>query len=51
MADSAQAVIDEGTTILADLAHVPYFRVDADRVLVEVSPAMERVTGFSPQEV
>ena len=51
MADSAQATIDEAATLLADLAHVPYFRVDADRVLVEVSPAMERVTGFAPEEV
>ena len=38
-------------SLLGDLAQVPYFRVDADRVLVEVSPAMERVTGFAPEEV
>jgi PAS domain S-box-containing protein len=38
-------------SLLGDLAQVAYFRVDADRNLVEVSPAMERVTGFAPDEV
>lgn len=52
MAGSAvPASFEEGAALLADLAHVPYFRVDADRVLVEVSPAMESVTGFAPEEV
>ena len=31
---------------LAELADLPYFRVDADRNVVEMSPAMERLTGF-----
>jgi PAS domain S-box-containing protein len=37
--------------MLADLADVPYFRVDADRNVVEVSPAMLRLTGFEAEEV
>lgn len=48
---AGSATVEDGATLLADLAHVPYFRVDADRILVEVSPAMERVTGFAPEEV
>lgn len=37
--------------LLSDLADVAYFRVDADRNVVEVSPAMERLTGFRAEEV
>ena len=31
---------------LAEIADLPYFRVDADRNVTEMSPAMERLTGF-----
>lgn len=37
--------------VLADLADLPYFRVDADRNVVEISPAMLRLTGFEADEV
>ncbi len=36
---------------LADIADLAYFEVDADRNLVAVSPALERLTGFSAEEV
>ncbi len=36
--------------MLAELADVPYFRVDANRIVVEVSPAMERLTGFPAEQ-
>lgn len=36
---------------LAELADLPYFRVDAHRNVVELSPAMERLTGFAANEV
>ena len=36
---------------LADIADVAYFEVDADRNLVTVSPALERLTGFAADEV
>jgi len=39
------------TSLLADLADLPYFRVDADRNVVAISPAMERLTGFTAAEV
>ena len=35
---------------LAEIADLPYFRVDADRNVVEMSPAMERLTGFTAEE-
>ena len=34
-------------SLLADAADLAYFRVDADRNVVEVSAAMERLTGFT----
>ena len=37
--------------LLSDLPTVAYFRVDADRNVVEVSPAMERLTGFEADDV
>jgi PAS domain S-box-containing protein len=36
---------------LAKLADVAYFQVDADRNVVAISPAMERLTGFRAAEV
>ncbi len=33
-------------SLLADAADLAYFRVDAERNVVEMSPAMERLTGF-----
>jgi PAS domain S-box-containing protein len=36
---------------LADLAGLAYFEVDADRNVVAMSPALERLTGFSSDEV
>jgi PAS domain S-box-containing protein len=45
---------DEGgrtsAAVLAEIADLPYFRVDAERNVVEMSPAMERLTGFSAEE-
>lgn len=38
-------------TVLADIADLPYFRVDADRNVVEMSPAMERLTGFAAADI
>ena len=35
---------------LAEIADLPYFRVDADRNVVEMSPAMERLTGFAAED-
>jgi len=40
-----------GARILAELANLPYFRVDADRNVVEMSPAMERLTGFEARDI
>ena len=37
--------------LLSDMTDAAYFRVDADRNVVEVSPAMERLTGFSASDV
>ncbi len=37
--------------LLGDLAHVGYFRVDADRNVTEVSPELTKLTGFSEEEV
>jgi len=36
---------------LADLAGLAWFQVDADRNVVAMSPAMERLTGFAAAEV
>jgi PAS domain S-box-containing protein len=36
---------------VADLAGLAYFQVDADRNVVAISPAMERLTGFQAHEV
>ncbi|MFQ5538148.1 MAG: sigma 54-interacting transcriptional regulator [Gemmatimonadota bacterium] len=36
---------------VADLAGLAYFQVDADRNVVAISPAMERLTGFKAEEV
>ncbi|MEN8144695.1 MAG: sigma 54-interacting transcriptional regulator [Gemmatimonadota bacterium] len=36
---------------LAELADLAYFEVDADRNLISVSPALERLTGFAAEEV
>ena len=36
--------------MLAEIADVPYFRVDARRLVVEMSPAMERLTGFTADQ-
>lgn len=38
-------------TLLSELAALAYFRVDADRNVVEMSPAMERLTGFAASEI
>lgn len=37
--------------VLAEMADVAYFEVDADRNVVAISPAMERLTGFKADEV
>lgn len=37
--------------VLAEMADLPYFRVDADRNVVELSRGMERLTGFKTREV
>lgn len=36
---------------LAEIADLAYFEVDADRNLVAVSPALERLTGFAAENV
>lgn len=36
--------------VLAEMADLPYFRVDARRTVVEMSPAMERLTGFRAED-
>lgn len=38
-------------TLLSDVADLAWFTVDADRNVVEVSPAMERLTGFRSADV
>ena len=40
-----------GAAVLAELADLPYFRVDGDRNVVEMSPAMERLTGFEAVDI
>jgi PAS domain S-box-containing protein len=37
--------------VLAEVADLPYFRVDAQRNVVEMSPAMERLTGFAASDI
>jgi PAS domain S-box-containing protein len=37
--------------VLADLAGLAYFQVDAERNVVALSPAMERLTGFTSDQV
>jgi len=41
----------ESIRALSELADLPYFEVDADRNVVAVSPAMERLTGFAAEDV
>jgi PAS domain S-box-containing protein len=41
----------ELTDVLADMVDLAWFRVDAERNVVELSPAMERLTGFAASEV
>lgn len=51
MARIASKDAESPAAILAEMADLPYFRVDADRKVVELSPAMERLTGFAADEV
>lgn len=37
--------------VLAQTSGLSYFRVDADRNVVEMSPAMERLTGFRARDM
>jgi len=43
--------ISPTTAALAEMADVAYFEVDADRNVVAMSPAMERLTGFKTEDV
>ncbi len=43
--------IPRSTTALAEMADLAYFEVDADRNVVAMSPAMERLTGFKTEDV
>ncbi len=45
------AAPDSDLALLGDLAHVGFFRVDADRNVTEVSPELTRITGFTEEEV
>ena len=49
----APAAVDvpEDVDVLAELADLAYFQVDAERNVVRMSPAMARLTGFTPDEV
>jgi len=47
MSESAER---SSAAALAEIADLPYFRVDADRNVVEMSPAMERLTGFVAED-
>ena len=51
MAGTTQKQTGTAAAALAEMADLPYFRVDADRNVIEVSPAMERLTGFRAEEV
>ena len=48
---AALDVADRTAAALAEMANLAYFRVDEHRNVVELSPAMERLTGFSAAEV
>ena len=37
--------------VLAEMPDVPHFTVDAEKNVVDLSPAMERLTGFDRSEV
>ena len=50
MARMSEQVGRTAAAALAEIADLPYFRVDADRNVVEMSPAMERLTGFSAKD-
>jgi len=41
----------ESLGVLAELADLAFFQVDENRDIVSVSPALERITGFSAEEV
>jgi PAS domain S-box-containing protein len=41
----------DATHLLADLGDLAYFEVDADRNVVSMSPALERLTGFRADDV
>lgn len=41
----------EALVEIARRADLAYFRVDADRNVVEMSPALERLTGFAADEI
>ena len=41
----------EALTTIARRADLPYFRVDANRDVVEMSPALEQLTGFSADDI
>jgi PAS domain S-box-containing protein len=38
-------------TVLAEVADLGFFQVDGERNIVDVSPALERITGFTKEEV
>jgi PAS domain S-box-containing protein len=48
--NSDDAAGHTSAAVLAEIADLPYFRVDAKRNVVEMSPAMERLTGFQADE-
>jgi PAS domain S-box-containing protein len=52
-AQSRPGVLPDPKTvaILAEVADLGFFQVDGDRNIVAVSPAMERITGFSEEDV
>lgn len=51
MVRPGQALDAEALTQIARRAGLAYFRVDADRNVVEMSPALERLTGFDAEEI
>ena len=48
---SADNALAHQAHTLADLADLAYFQVDEERNVVSISPAMERLTGFSAADV
>jgi PAS domain S-box-containing protein len=48
--NSDDAAGHTSAAVLAEIADLPYFRVDAKRNVIEMSPAMERLTGFQADE-